>query len=171
MAIYGPPAGCIWRAWHGHPWASNSPRVNNQPECFSNMHTQSRLQPPGPQGGVKSQGPSTRLTSKLWPRKNKLGGWRGQNARGGGGGRSSRERATSRPHTGELLFNSMQMEEAVFTDFHLPTLPSPPPLLLQRKQKGCLLRFFLYHFTWLFKAITFLLPFQNLDSKYRVSRV
>lgn len=32
-------------------------------------------------------------------------------------------RATSRPHTAELLFNSVQMEEAVFTDLHLPALP------------------------------------------------
>lgn len=32
-------------------------------------------------------------------------------------------RATSRPHTAELLVNSVQMEEAVFTDFHLPALP------------------------------------------------
>lgn len=32
-------------------------------------------------------------------------------------------RAASRPHTAELLFNSVQMEKAVFTDFHLPALP------------------------------------------------
>lgn len=34
-------------------------------------------------------------------------------------------RAASRPHTAQLLFNSVQMEEAVFADFHLPVLPLP----------------------------------------------
>lgn len=72
--VYGTPAGSIWRAWRGHPWASNRHRVNNQPECFSKHETLSRPRPLlARQGGARSQDPSIRLTSKLRPRKNKLG--------------------------------------------------------------------------------------------------
>lgn len=41
----------------------------------------------------------------------------------------------------------------------------PISVLLQRKQKGCLFRLFLHHFTWLFKAVAFLLPFWNLNEE------
>lgn len=132
--------------------AGNRPRVNNQPDAFPNTQTLSGLWPPlsspGSPGGEKSQNPSTRLTSKLSPRKNKLRA-----------ARVPEEEAVMRePLPGPTLVNVFLIlcrwrRLSLQISISLHCLPS---LLLQRKQKERLSRLFFYHFTRLFKAITFL---------------
>ena len=134
------PAGSIWRARCGHRGpAVDRRRVNNRLGCFS-KHADP--EPPAASPWLAGWGeipghPPPGPTSKLSPRINsgqprrrrRRRRRRRKGGREGGGGRH--ESSTSRPHTCELLFNSVQMEKTVFTDFHLSTLPRFPPLAEQ----------------------------------------
>lgn len=108
-----------WKHLEGLAWsprASNSPRVNNQPACFSNTQTLSRRLPPRARrvGRNPRTPPPPDIQTQAQEKQTR-------------GGQSAEEeavvRAASRPHTAALLFNSVQMEEAVCTDFRLPALP------------------------------------------------
>lgn len=146
-------------------WAGSRHRVNNQLECFS-KHTDPEPPAVSPDllRGEKSQDPlQPGPTSKLRPRKNKFRA-----------ARAPREEAVVREPLLDptlvnfflILYRWRRQSLQISISPHGPT-----SVLLQRKHKGCLLRLFLHHFTWLFKAVAFLPPFWNLNEEERVSRV